>query len=358
MLDVLHPVTEISIITDSKQWTEFLLSQRHPGHLLQSYEWGELNRYLGRPIYRLAAIENGRMVGAMLLSVRPVPLPRQIPGLPLKWLYCLRGPTLEQPNAPALTALIEAAHGIARQEHAVLLRLEPNIADDDPDMDAWLASYHALGFKTNPYAMHPRRSWVLDLRPDLEQLFANFRKAWRRNIRIAERMGVTVREAQSDADFDLYYELLKITSERDHFFLHRKEYHREIVRQFVSQGNAALFLAEHEGEAIATKLVIRLGDWCWDMFAGTSNNKPDLPKAHILQYHSFQWAKSHGCKYFDFRTIPEVLEPDEPMWGVYHYKKGFGGFSRLHMPTQDYIYRPLIYSAWHTFVKVRRALSY
>jgi len=224
-------------------------------------------------------------------------------------------------------------------------------------MDAWIASYHALGFQTNPYATHPRRSWVLDLRPDLEQLFANFRKAWRRNIRMAERMGVTVREAQSDADFDLYYDLLKITSERDHFFLHRKEYHREIVRQFVCQGNAALFLAEHEGEAIATKLVIRFGDRCWDMFAGTSNSKSDLPKAHILQYHSFQWAKSHGCSYFDFRTIPEVLEPSEPMWGVYHYKKGFGGFSRLHMPTQDYIYRPLIYSAWRTFVKVHRALS-
>ena len=43
------------------------------------------------------------------------------------------------------------------------------------------------------------------------------------------------------------------------------------------------------------------------------------------------------------------------MWGVYEYKKGFGGFSRLNIPTQDYVYRPLIYSGWRNFVELRRA---
>ena len=36
----------IQEITDSGQWNGFLTSQPR-GHLLQSYEWGELNRYLG-----------------------------------------------------------------------------------------------------------------------------------------------------------------------------------------------------------------------------------------------------------------------------------------------------------------------
>jgi lipid II:glycine glycyltransferase (peptidoglycan interpeptide bridge formation enzyme) len=67
-----------------------------------------------------------------------------------------------------------------------------------------------------------------------------------------------------------------------------------------------------------------------------------------------QWAKESGCIYFDFRTIPEVLEPGEEMWGVYHCKKGFGGCSRLNMPTQDYVYRPLLYRAWSKAVAVRR----
>ena len=46
---------------------------------------------------------------------------------------------------------------------------------------------------------------------------------WRQNVRSAERKGVIIREAENDADFDAYYNLLKITSERDAFFIHDKD---------------------------------------------------------------------------------------------------------------------------------------
>ncbi|GCE10990.1 lipid II:glycine glycyltransferase FemX [Tengunoibacter tsumagoiensis] len=339
----------IQEINDQEQWNGFLTSQPR-GHLLQSYEWGELNKYLGGKIYRLAALEGERLVGVMLLTVAPVP----IPGLHLTWLYSSRGPTVERPDSPALGALIEYAHTIARKERAVVLRVEPNIADDDPCMDNWLAAYHRVGFRSNPISVHGRRSWVLDIQPAAETLLADFKMTWRQNVRSAERKGVTIREVSSEADFDAYYELLKLTSERDDFFIHGKDYHQEILRHFGSKGDAVLYIAEHEGEAIAAKMLIRFGDWCWDMFGATSNHKRNLKPAYLLQYRCFQWAKSRGCSYFDFRTIPEVLEPGEEMWGVYEYKKGYGGFSRLNMPTQDYIYRPLIYKAWRKLVEIRR----
>ncbi|HZU67701.1 MAG TPA: peptidoglycan bridge formation glycyltransferase FemA/FemB family protein [Ktedonobacteraceae bacterium] len=344
--------TSITEITDREEWDDFLIRQPR-GHLLQSFEWGELNRYLGGRVYRLGALENWRMVGAMQLTVSPVPIPT--PGLRFNWLYCSRGPTVESPDSPALKALIEFTQQIARKERAVVLRLEPNIADDDPNMETWIAAYRALGFVTTPYAIHGRRSWVLDIRPSAEELLANFKMTWRQNVRSAERKGVIIREATSDADFDAYYDLLKMTSERDAFFIHSKDYHKEIYRQFASKGDVVLYLAEHEGEAIAAKMLIRFGDWCWDMFGASSNNKRNLKPTYLLQYRCIQWAKEKGCSYFDFRTIPEVLEPGEEMWGVYEYKKGFGGFSRLNMPTQDYVYRPLIYNAWRKLVEVRRA---
>jgi peptidoglycan pentaglycine glycine transferase (the first glycine) len=344
----------IQEITDREQWNGFLTSQPR-GHLLQSYEWGELNTYLGGRIYRLGGLENGRMVGAMLLSVAPVPIPVSVPGLHLNWLYCSRGPTVESPSSPALAALIEYVQTLARREHAVVLRLEPNIADDDPNMEQWMAAYRALGFLSSPISVHGRRSWVLDIRPDTEQLLANFKMTWRQNVRVAERKGVNIRQAESDADFDAYYDLLQATSERDAFFIHSKDYHKEILRQFASKGEAVLYLAEHEGEALAAKMLIRFGDWCWDMFGASSTNKRNLKPTYLLQYRCIQWARAQGCSYFDFRTIPEVLAPGEEMWGVYEYKKGFGGFSRLNIPTQEYIYRPLIYNAWRKLVEIRRA---
>ena len=82
--------------------------------------------------------------------------------------------------------------------------------------------------------MHGRRSWVLDIRPHAEDLLANFKMTWRQNVRSAERKGVIIREVSSEADFDAYYALLKLTSERDAFFIHGKDYHQEILRQFAS----------------------------------------------------------------------------------------------------------------------------
>src|SRR5437588_1925419 len=158
-----HNSMTTSEITDAEQWNNFLTSQPR-GHLLQSYEWGELNKFLGGRIYRLGALDDGRMVGAMLLTVSQVPLPVSVPGIHLHWLYCSRGPTVEAPTSPALAALVAHAHTLACQEHTVVLRVEPNIADDDPQMGAWIAAYRAMGFQTNPIAVHGRRSWVLDIR--------------------------------------------------------------------------------------------------------------------------------------------------------------------------------------------------
>jgi len=44
------------------------------------------------------------------------------------------------------------------------------------------------------------------------------------HVRIAERKDVVIREATSEADLDVYYELLQITSERDDFFIHTKDF--------------------------------------------------------------------------------------------------------------------------------------
>src|SRR5689334_14515643 len=97
----------IQEINDKEQWNSFLTSQPR-GHLLQSYEWGELNTYLGGRIYRLGALENGRLVGSMMLTVSPVPIPLPVPGMRFNWLYSSRGPTVERPDSPALASLIHS----------------------------------------------------------------------------------------------------------------------------------------------------------------------------------------------------------------------------------------------------------
>ncbi|GCF09458.1 lipid II:glycine glycyltransferase FemX [Dictyobacter arantiisoli] len=340
----------IQEITNREQWNTFVSQQQYV-HLMQSYEWGELNQYLGAHVYRLGALIDDQLIGVMQLHVVGIPLPV----VHLNYLYCIRGPVLEDPNSPALAALVQHAQGIAKKEHAVVLRIDPNIPDDDQRAEEWLQAFQKLGFRTNTHTGVSRRSWVLDVRPSTETLLANFKMTWRQNVRVSQRKGVTIREANTDADFDAYYNILTTTGERDDFFIHSKEYHKEMYTRYKKQGQAVLLLAEHEGEALATKMLIKVGDWCWDMFGGSSNHKRNLKATYLIQYHCFLWAKENGCSFFDFRAIPNILKPGEEMWGVYEFKKGFDGYSRLVINTQDYIYNPVLYKAWNKMIDIRRA---
>src|SRR5437660_11359304 len=107
-------------ITDREQWDGFLTSQPR-GHLLQSYEWGELNRYLGGHIYRLGALENGRMVGALMLSVAQFPLPVSLPGIRLNWLYVYRDPTVKHTASQILRSLLIQDNVLILKEQKVNL---------------------------------------------------------------------------------------------------------------------------------------------------------------------------------------------------------------------------------------------
>lgn len=344
-------IMQVCIVSDHEQWNTFL-EEHGSGHLLQSYEWGELINTLGNTIIRLGAFDGDRLVGTMMLSVSQVPLPRVLSWLHLKWLYCCRGPNVEEGNREALAALIDEAHALARREHAIVLRLEPNVSEGEDSDRGWSSTL--AGFILNPFSVHPRRSWVLDIQAEHDELFQHFSKKWRQNIRQAERRGVTIRLGTSVADFDAFYKLLLNTSIQHDFFLHSKAYYEKIFQTFICTGNGALLIAEHEQRIVGVNMIIKLGACCWDMYSASSNKQLGLNESYLLQHHCFAWAKAQNCTHFDFRAIPEILEPTEEMWGIYEFKKGFGGYSVLAMQTHDYVYRPLLYKIWSSVVKQRR----
>jgi lipid II:glycine glycyltransferase (peptidoglycan interpeptide bridge formation enzyme) len=55
---------------------------------------------------------------------------------------------------------------------------------------------------------------------------------------------------------------------------------------------------------------------------------------YALQWEAMRWAKSRGCRVYDLWGIPdadeETLEAEftdrsDGLWGVYRFKRGFGG---------------------------------
>ncbi len=345
---------EARLIANRRQWNEFVATTA-TGHLCQTYEWAENSgEEAGSGSLRVGVLEGDQLVAAMLL-VRS-----KAGGVRAPFFYAPRGPVCADPNSPALPLLITFAKREVRKRGGFLIRAEPNVPQDDA---AWPTVLKQLGFHPTSHVIYLRGAWVTDLTANEDQLLANMMTTWRQNIRAGARKGLTVRLGSGEADLEAFYQLLVETGKRDHFYVYPKELFRQMLSSYSAESAArdgtaqmALLLAEHEGEPVAAATVAVLGKWSWNLHSGSSG-KPEHRKLrpnYILQWECMRWVKAHGADYYDWRTIPDVLKPGEELYGVYEFKRGFGGFVRRVIPTQDLVVRPAIYYPYVGAVTLRR----
>ena len=348
---------EARLIDDRRQWNEFIASAA-TGHLCQTYEWADHSDEGSRAgSLRVGVLDGGRLVAAMLLSAS------KASGMPVPFYYAPRGPVCDDPTSPALPLLMRAARREARKRGGFFIRIEPNIPQEDA---RWPAALRQLGFRPTDHVIYLRSAWVTDLRPDDDTRLAGMMTTWRQNIRAGARKGVTVRVGSGEADLDAFYRLLKETGERDQFYVYPKDLYRDMLAHYSEEAAArdatawmALLIAENaEGEAIAASTVAVLGKWAWNLHSGSSGvpTHRKLRPNYLLQWECMRWCKAHGAENYDWRTIPDILEPGQELYGVYEFKRGFGGAVRRVIPTMDLPLRPVLYWPYTTAVSLRRSL--
>src|SRR5262249_5035627 len=336
-------VMEARLIEDRVQWNRFVAAAA-TGHLCQTYEWPEHSgEAAAEGSLRVGVLENGELVAALLL------LRSKAAGMPAPFFYAPRGPVCDDPASPALAMLVAYARREARRRGGFLIRVEPNVEQSDPN---WPEALRRLGFRPTKHTIYLRGAWVTDLRPSEDAILAAMMTTWRQNIRAGGRKGVSTRLASGESDLDSFYQLLVETGQRDRFYVYPKSLFRDMLRHYSPAAAArdvtaqmALFLAEHEGVPIAAATVAVLGRWASNLqswSAGAPEQRRLRPN-YLLQWECMRWAKAHMADYYDWRTIPDVLKPGEELYGVYEFKRGFGGFERRVLPTQDLVLRPLIY---------------
>jgi peptidoglycan pentaglycine glycine transferase (the first glycine) len=261
-----------------------------------------------------------------------------------------------------LPLLMRGAAKLARKAGGFALRVEPNMPDDQPQ---WRAAFERLGFHTSPHVIYLRNTWILDVRPDEQQLLDEMKTTWRYNIGKTGRSGVTVRQGTTEEDFQTFYRLQGETARREDFYLYPESVFRDMLAHYSPEAAArdataiiTLLIAEYQGKPLAATTVATFGKWAWSMHTGITGDAQarKLRPNYLLQWEAIRWSKQQGCDFFDFRNIPEVLEPGQPMYGVYEFKKGFGGFFRRVMPTMELVLNPLVYYPYNWAVDLRHNL--
>ena len=311
-------------------WESFLAAFPD-AHLLQTAAWGDLKARFGWEPARLTAGGAGAQVLFRRLA----------PGLTLG--YVPRGPAGDW-----LPALLPALDDLCRTRRAFALKLEPDL-DDDPQTACALA---AAGFRPSPHTVQPRRTLVVDLRGDEETLLARMHPKTRYNIRLAERKGVRVRAWD---DLPGFGRMVHATAQRDRFAAHAPAYYRAAYDLFHSDGGCELFVAEAEGAAAAALMVFAHGGRAWYLYgASTAHARAHMP-TYLLQWEAMRWARRRGCAEYDLWGVPDhdraALEAGftaraDGLWGVYRFKRGFGGALRRTIGAWDRVYAPAAYAVY------------
>jgi peptidoglycan pentaglycine glycine transferase (the first glycine) len=318
------------------EWNEFLA--RHPdAHLLQSGEWGALKSAFGWTAVRLAVAE----IGVQILF-------RRLP-LGLTFAYIPKGPILPD-AAVSLSGLADfwaEVDRICRRERAIFVKVEPNAWTSDP---APLAESPALA--PSPQNIQPACTLIIDLQGEEDDVFNRMKPKTRYNIRLAGRKGVVVRASD---DLESFYRVMQVTSQRMAFHVHSYAYYRHAYDLFHPRGGCELLLAEFEGKALAAVMVFSNGRQAYYLYGASSDEERNRKPTYPLQWEAIRWAKTQGCLEYDMWGIPnedeQVLEADDEeredgLWGVYRFKKGFGGKIKRAAPAMDRIYNPVLYKLY------------
>lgn len=279
------------------------------------------------------------------------------------------------------TQTIEFAHFLSElatalkpelPSNTIAIRFDPDVSFSSPeDRDLFnygmkMVSYaDRLKLRKNSVDIQPPDSTLVDLTGTEEEILEKMHSKWRYNIRLSERKGVVIHrylgnDINLSEKIDKFYELTKITNARDGNASHAKIYYADLIKssaEEISKGRdvpvISLYIAEHEGEEIASIMTLFSHDEAIYLYGASSNNKRNLMPNHLLQWTAMKDAKAYGSKYYDMYGMPpEGKDENHPMHGLYMFKANFGG-KNIHRTGSWDIPLKAIYRPYSTAEKLR-----
>jgi lipid II:glycine glycyltransferase (peptidoglycan interpeptide bridge formation enzyme) len=221
-------------------------------------------------------------------------------------MYCSKGPWLPWDDEEAVRAFFQGATSAASVSGAHTLKIEPEVHEDDAGTKALLDD---LGFHDARYDLNFDTTVTVDLNPSEDELLANMRKSTRYGVRKAAREGVEVVEPEDfEEAWNTFFDWMEDTAERKSGFTIRR------------------------------------------------------PKAylHDMMRTMHDAARQNGIHYYDMVGIPkpENRNEDDPYYGVYRFKIGFGGDVTDFVGCLDLPLKPARAKAWYELEPIYYRLYY
>jgi hypothetical protein len=159
---------------------------------------------------------------------------------------------------------------------------------------------------------------VVDLRPEMTDIENSFKHSVRKNLRTAERNGVTcIVESNGNhlKEFlDIYYQTMSRNEARE-FYYFNEEFFVTLCKTLAGQFH--FFYAMVSGSIVSCELVLHHGKYCHSFLGGTYKESLRLCANPLLKSEILNFCRQLGCEYF---LLGGGQEPND---GVFNFKKAY-----------------------------------
>lgn len=366
---------------ESNEYEEYISKNKYTTFYQKEY-WGKLKKNGGWNYKLVGMKKNNKIVGATLLLFKNLPLG-------LKLFYSPRGFLIDYNDEELLKEFVLEIKEYVKKENGFILKIDPyveyktrdidgNIVEGGVDNSKVVENLKKLGFKHYGFnkdiskELQPRWMYVLDLKGKTEdEIFSNFSKHYRKTIRRTEKQGLVVEKISKDKLMD-YKKIMEHTSSRRDFidrpysyyenmydkigenliinvcyldtnlginkfkdeikkiegYQDIKDYHLKDIEDYKKKIELYESYQKKYGDKIplAGTMSIVCGKEYLNLFGGAYEEFMHYDAQYLIKWHTMKEALNLGCEIYNFYGISGNFEKENnDMYGVYEFKRGFGG---------------------------------
>lgn len=338
----LKETSELSYTTckSPEEW-KTVLNQYPDSNFLQSWNWGEFQKSLGRDVERFFFLNNGKICGAAQVSLEVAKRGT--------YAVCAGGPLTDWHEIEETQFAIRTITNWAKHTHASFVRIRPQVEQN------WgtQAVAHLIFSRKSPMHVTADLTQQLDLTLSDETLLMQMRKNTRSAIRKAEKIGITTEVSTDVHEIKPFYDIQLEVAHRQNFVPFAYSFLRKQFEAFVEDNAVALIHGYKDDVLLASAFVIfSQNEAVYHYGVSTPENK-SLPGAYAVQWRAIHEAKKRGCVRYNFWGIAPKDAENHRFSGVSLFKRGFGGREVAYVPAHDVIISPWYWLTW-TLETLRR----
>ncbi len=395
-------------------------------HFMQTAIWGEIKSTDGWQHEFVGFYRDDQLCASALLFKKAVP------GIRKYLYYCPRGPIADYHDRELLKEMTFVLRAYLKAHRALNLTIDPDVAIeawdkyDKPTMDrSDLAEFlSSLGWKHTGYVKNfenkqPRYTFRLSLADGIDTVYDNCDRMARKNLKFADEAAIRVYPSD---EMDRYFEIMRDTAERDHFYEGSPAYYRRLYPMLKEKGMAQLWFARYEpkenlrlidraladidaelqdidkkmavkttprletkkqqalekrgriekqralaldylekhpdGLDLSTLITVSTPNRTWTVWGGSRSELRQFAANYKITWHAIEEACAQGKEFLDFFGSTGDPNPDNPITGIYAFKKKFSGLHTEFVGQFDLITSPFWYHTWNILspllLKLRR----